>query len=81
MDNEERLWELISVKLTGEITADESAELACMLTGHMDFEKLVQSLEMLWQASAHPPGHNVEKIIEKLKKRPDVNLDADLEDS
>ena len=57
MDKKERLWELISVKLTREITAEESAELTRMIVDNPDLETLMRSLEALWHPTACPPGH------------------------
>ena len=69
MCNEERIWELISVKLTGEITADESAELECILSGRADIENLVQSLEALFHPSTQVSENDIVKQIEKLLQR------------
>ena len=69
MCNEERIWELISVKLTGEITADESAELECIISGSADIENLVQSLEALFHPSAQVSENDIVKQIEKLLQR------------
>ena len=69
MCNEERIWELISVKLTGEITADESAELERIISGGADIEKLVQSLEALFHPSTQVSENDIVKQIEKLLQR------------
>jgi len=61
MENEERMWELISVKLTGEITADELAVLASMSTGDPVIENLLKSLESLWHSSAGPSAEDIAK--------------------
>jgi hypothetical protein len=45
---------MISVKLTGETTADESLELARIISDSPDIEKLMQSLELLWHPLAQP---------------------------
>ena len=80
MDNEERIWELISVKLTGETTADESLELARIMSGSADIEKLMQSLELLWHSLTQPTEKEIVRAIENIQRQLSSNPDADLED-
>jgi hypothetical protein len=80
MNNEERIWELISVKLTGETTADESLELARIISGSPDVEKLMQSLELLWHPLSQPTEKEIVRAIENIQQKLASNPEADLED-
>jgi hypothetical protein len=56
MEYEDRIWELISLKLTGEITAAEWQELSAVLEADAQAAKLMQLLTDLWKPGGSQPG-------------------------
>ena len=69
MDNHERIWILLTRKLSEEISEDEILEFNRVLSANPEFTYIVQVLTDFWH---HSPQLNIEEAkeaFEKLKKR------------